>query len=128
MPCGSDGLYEGVADGDLTPSFAPLPKMMTIWEALLRLWHDFPRVAWCVLYLADILTAVVLPILAMFAVYLLALKLVSSLPNKASVARQRAACFTFPGIQSGDSLDTVSEVLVPKEQERGGCWLTSRRY
>ena len=103
MPCGSDGIDEEVADGDLTPSFAPLPEDGDdLAETLLQLWHDFPRVAWCLLYLADIFMAVVLPILAMFAVYLLALRLASSLPKEASDARQRAAPPKYRKSQSGD--------------------------
>jgi hypothetical protein len=58
-------------------------------EALLPLWRDFPGLAWCLQYLADIFTAVVLPILAMFAVYLAAVRLASSLPRTTSVSRQR---------------------------------------
>jgi hypothetical protein len=76
-------------------------------EALLQLWRESPRVAWCLLYLADIFTAVVLPMLAMFAVYLLALKLASSLSKGASVARQRPGCPTYSESQSRDSCGTI---------------------
>ena len=75
-------------------------------ETLLQLWHNFPRVAWCLLYLVDIFTAVVLPTLTMFAVYLLTLRLASGLPKEASVARQRAGCPTYTELQSGNNLDT----------------------